>query len=111
MNVDQLDDIPRTEAEVVAVLDKTRAALRPAVAAFTATQYQRVAHDGVQTVALAQELLRQVGLLLFAKDYPDATLSDVAACGAWFEDARNTLADAFEAHLARRRAGAGGGVP
>lgn len=107
MDLAQLEDNPRTEAEVLAVRDKARAALRPAVAAFVATQYTTVADDGVQIVALAQELLRQAGLIVFAAGYPDATMGDLAACGAWFEAACDTLADDFEAHLARRRANAG----
>lgn len=111
MDVDQLDDNPRTEAEVMVVREKARATLRPLVAAFVADRYADVAADGVQIVALAQELLRQAGLILFAEDYPNTTAVDTAACQAWFEGTCDTLADAFEAHLARRRANAGTGVP
>lgn len=89
------------------VREKARAVLRPLVAAFVADRYADVATDGVQVVALAQELLRQAGLILFAKDYPSATMTDTAACGVWFEHTCDTLADAFEAHLARRRTDAG----
>lgn len=101
MDVDQLDDNPRTEAEVMVVREKARATLRPLVAAFVADRYADVATDGVQVVALAQELLRQAGLILFAKDYPNTTAVDTAACQAWFEGTCDTLADAFGAHLLR----------
>jgi hypothetical protein len=101
MDVDQLDDNPRTEAEVMVVREKARATLRPLVAAFVADRYADVATDGVQVVALAQELLRQAGLILFAEDYPNVTMADTAACSVWFERACDALADAFEAYLAQ----------
>lgn len=69
------------------VREKARATLRPLVAAFVADRYADVATDGVQVVALAQELLRQAGLILFAEDYPNVTMADTAACSVWFERA------------------------
>lgn len=97
----QLKNDARSVAEVLAVREKARAALRPVVTAFVADRYADVAADGVQIVALAQELLRQAGLILFAEDYPNVTMADTAACSVWFERACDALADAFEAYLAQ----------